>query len=261
MKKLCLIITAILILTLVGCSTNNHNTDSQTKTENTSEIKNQLPVDTSVETTTEYEKEQQTLSESVIQTSEEIPKETKQKETLKQDDKKIADSTTENPKSDSSEIISNIDLDYDVYQKTENGLSLTVKTPKKVGVGQNFVAYATVKNISDSTINYALSSSSESKPKVKLSISANGKSFTNIDTYGKAFTNDIVYKELKPNEEINVTYNLCPGEVNGPAITDSNWNYFPKGDYSGVAMFDFGGVNSKQGNTQKITVDFSVEVI
>lgn len=260
MKKLCLIITAILILTLVGCSTDNHKIDSQSNTDVT-ETKTQIPVETSIETTTEKTKEQPTQSESVAQTSEETTKEIKQKESEKQEDERIPNSTTEKEKNDSSETISNIDLEYAVYQKTENGLSLTVKIPQKVGVGQKFVAYATVKNVSDNTINYALSSSSESKPKIKLSISAKGKSFTNIDTYGKGFTNDIVYKQIKPNEEINVTYNLCSGEVNGSTITDSNWSYLPKGNYSGVATFDFGGMNSKQWNNKKITVDFSVEVI
>ena len=258
MKKICLIVVAILILTLVGCSTDNHNIDSQSNKESTTETKNQ----STVEITTEDKKEQQTFSETVAQTSEIITEVPTEKETSKKDDgEKITDSTTENKKSDSHDSVSNIDLDYAVYEKTENGLSLIVKIPKKVGVGQKFVAYATVKNVTDSTINYALSSSSESKPKIKLSISENEKTFTNIDIYGKAFTNDIVYKELKPNEEINVTYNLCPGKVNGSTISESNWNYFTKGEYSGVATFDFGGINSKQWNNKKITVDFSVEVI
>ena len=264
MKKTGILITTFLLLSFVGCSAKNAvPSDSvyQSKMESTTGLENQSIVDTSVESFSEGEKEQPTISETVVETNEKTTKEKKQKETEKQIDEKTSDLTTEKEISDSSETVSNIDMEYIVHQKTESGLLLTVKIPQKVGVGQKFVAYATVKNVSDGTINYALSSSSESKPKIKLSISANGRSFTNVDTYGKAFTNDIVYKQLKPDEELNVIYNLCPGKVNGSSITDSNWCYHPCGKYFGTAEFDFGGLNSKQANTQKITVDFSVEVV
>lgn len=263
MKKTGLLIATFLLLSFVGCSAQNAvSSDSvyQSKKESTTGLENQSIVDTSVESFSEGEKEQPPLSETVVKTNEETTKQTKQKEIEKQIEK-TSDLTTKKEIFDSSETFSNIDTKYIVYQKTESGLLLTVKIPQKVGVGQKFVAYATVKNVSDSTINYALSSSSESKPKINLSIGANGKSFTNIDTYGKAFTNDVVYKQLKPDEELNVIYNLCPGKVNGSSITDSNWCYHPCGKYFGTAEFNFGGLNSKQANTQKITVDFSVEVV
>lgn len=264
MKKVYLMVTVWLLLSFVGCSSNIEEPDNSlvyhSGIESKNETETQFFIDGGKETITEVEANK-AVSEFTNQENEKNNDMSSGKETQGQKNELHSSTTTSDYRQDGSKKVSNIQLDYTKYQKTEKGLSIVVKVPIEVGVGQNFVAYAMVKNVSDEIIYYALPSSSEIKPKIDLSITFSGKSFTNIDTYQKMFTDDMIYKQLEPNQEISVSYNLCPGKVNGSTSDGLNWQYFEAGTYSGIATFNFGGMNSKQGNTQKISVEFPICVV
>ena len=263
MKKACFMFTIFLLLSFVGCSPETNLPEGssiyQSNSESKNETENQLLIDVSPKTT--EVKKTEVPSETVVQVNEKYNDVSSQKETSGQTNEIFSSTTINVHNKENSKKASNIQLEYTNYHKTENGLSLVVKVPKEVGVGQKFVAYATVKNVSDKTIYYALPSSSELKPKIDLSITSAGKSFTNIDTYRKMFTDDMVYTQLEPNQEIDVVYNICPGKVNGSTSDGLSWQYFEAGTYSGIATFNFGGKNSKLGNTQKISVEFTINVV